>query len=616
MKKLYFALIAILCAVTANAATLYLKPNANWLTDGARFAAYFFGNGEKWVSMTDSDSDGIYEVEAPEGYPNVIFCRMNPSTTDNNWDNKWNQTADLTVPTDNKVLYTVAANTWDNGGGAWSSIGALEAPTFSVPAGIFADSFQVSISTKYDNAIIKYSINGSDYADYSAPITISETSTVKAYAHVEGYEYAEAEVTYTKQTSDFTETTLYLTPGEWSSDNAWFAAYFYGNGDTWVKLEKFNDTMYKLEVPNGGYTSLIFTRMNPNGAIMSWDYRWNQTVDLSIPTDGTNNFTITEPWPEDGGAKGEWSVYNGGTEVVPTLTFEGGEVLYLLPSSQWKADNAWFAMYVYGENNTNAWATCSDADGDGLYEVEIPEGTWTNLIFTRMNPEFTETGWNNGDEDETGAAKRVWGQTGDLFYDGTNNEYVIQGWNYGAWTVYSESAAYVDLYVNDQIGWDTLSVYAYETGVSGDDLDLPFFGWPGMTSYKEMTFSDVVYVEDGVEVNKATYKVFRFPSSMRMYMLIFNNGISGDGQLQIDVQEAITADKYYYFRIWNEGTAEEPSFKYELVTELMTGVENIEVENVNAPVEYYNFQGVRVANPENGMFIRVQGGKATKVILK
>ena len=44
------------------------------------------------------------------------------------------------------------------------------------------------------------------------------------------------------------------------------------------------------------------------------------------------------------------------------------------------------------------------------------------------------------------------------------------------------------------------------------------------------------------------------------------------------------------------------------------GVENVEIDN-NAPIEYYNLQGVKVANPENGVFIKVQGGKATKVIL-
>ena len=121
---------------------LYLKPNANWKVDNARFAAYFFGNGEKWVSMTDEDGDGYYEVEAPEGYPNVIFCRMNPSATANNWDNKWNQTADLTIPTDGKNLFTIPGDWWDNadnsnwstytpaaGGGEGGEGGGTETPT-------------------------------------------------------------------------------------------------------------------------------------------------------------------------------------------------------------------------------------------------------------------------------------------------------------------------------------------------------------------------------------------------------------------------------------------------------------------------------------------------------
>ncbi|MBR1958195.1 MAG: fimbrillin family protein [Tidjanibacter sp.] len=105
--------------VTEN--VLYLSPNTNWKADGARFAAYFFGDGDAWVSMTDSDADGIYEVNIPVGgYTSVIFCRMNPNTTANNWDNKWNQTADLTVPTDGTNLYTVAEGAWDKGEGAWS----------------------------------------------------------------------------------------------------------------------------------------------------------------------------------------------------------------------------------------------------------------------------------------------------------------------------------------------------------------------------------------------------------------------------------------------------------------------------------------------------------------
>lgn len=104
----------------ATPAKLYLTPNANWKADNARFAAYFFGNGETWVSMTDADKDGIYECTVPTGYPSVIFCRMDPAKTANNWNSKWNQTGDLSVPTDGNDYYTVKENTWDKGGGTWS----------------------------------------------------------------------------------------------------------------------------------------------------------------------------------------------------------------------------------------------------------------------------------------------------------------------------------------------------------------------------------------------------------------------------------------------------------------------------------------------------------------
>jgi hypothetical protein len=47
-----------------------------------------------------------------------------------------------------------------------------------------------------------------------------------------------------------------------------------------------------------------------------------------------------------------------------------------------------------------------------------------------------------------------------------------------------------------------------------------------------------------------------------------------------------------------------------------SGVAAIATDNVNAPVVYYNLQGQRVANPENGLFIRVQGSKVEKVAIR
>ncbi len=49
-----------------------------------------------------------------------------------------------------------------------------------------------------------------------------------------------------------------------------------------------------------------------------------------------------------------------------------------------------------------------------------------------------------------------------------------------------------------------------------------------------------------------------------------------------------------------------------------SGVNNVVVdaEDANAPVEYYNLNGVRVANPENGLYIVKQGTKVSKQFIK
>ena len=101
---------------------IYLKPNSNWTTDGARFAAYFFQDGKEniWHSMMVADAD-TYWCDVPEGYTNVIFCRMNPNTADNNWNEGfWGmQTNNLTIPTNTNDLYTITDGQ-NNPTGSWS----------------------------------------------------------------------------------------------------------------------------------------------------------------------------------------------------------------------------------------------------------------------------------------------------------------------------------------------------------------------------------------------------------------------------------------------------------------------------------------------------------------
>lgn len=125
------------CSETSATATItiaadnivYLRPNSNWQQNNARFAVYYWdASNAGWADMTRvSECEEVYMAQIPANYTNIIFCRMNPSATDNNWDNKWNQTVDCEVK--NTQLYTIAEGAWDKGDGSWST---YTPATFSV----------------------------------------------------------------------------------------------------------------------------------------------------------------------------------------------------------------------------------------------------------------------------------------------------------------------------------------------------------------------------------------------------------------------------------------------------------------------------------------------------
>lgn len=117
--------------IYAEEGWVYLKPNSNWTQAGARFAIYFYGNGDTWVSMTKVEGTNYYGVKISDiiskGYTGMIFCRMNPGNAANNWNNKWNQSGDLDVSdfTSGKNCFTVASGSWDGATTTWSTVDKL-----------------------------------------------------------------------------------------------------------------------------------------------------------------------------------------------------------------------------------------------------------------------------------------------------------------------------------------------------------------------------------------------------------------------------------------------------------------------------------------------------------
>lgn len=58
-------------------------------------------------------------------------------------------------------------------------------------------------------------------------------------------------------------------------------------------------------------------------------------------------------------------------------------MLYFVPSSNFKSDNARFAVYYYSDN-ANEWVSMTK-NADGRYEALYKEG-YTGVIFVRMDP--------------------------------------------------------------------------------------------------------------------------------------------------------------------------------------------------------------------------------------
>ena len=187
--------------------TLYLKPNSNWKADNARFAAYTFGNGDKWIDMIELGCTGIYSCDIPETYPNVIFCRMDPNIQTNGWDNDgnnmWNQTSDLTISTNENKLYTVAEGAWDKGDGSWS--------TYAATCEIITNAGE----------------GGTITVSPSSPVDINTDVTITIVPD-EGYAFASGDITIGTQTKEtITETTSNATICGPTTINATFSRIQY-----------------------------------------------------------------------------------------------------------------------------------------------------------------------------------------------------------------------------------------------------------------------------------------------------------------------------------------------------------------------------------------------------
>lgn len=109
-----------------------------------------------------------------------------------------------------------------------------------------------------------------------------------------------------------------------------------------------------------------------------------------------------------------------------------------------------------------------------------------------------------------------------------------------------------------------------------------------------------LYVSAGEQGGSRTPRVYEFT--------LFGSKASSQSGIKARAAAAAPSfDSYYVVEAYNSGSE---------IGGLNTGVDSIETD-ADAEAEYYDLQGMRVANPRSGnVYIVIRGGKASKQIMR
>ena len=285
----------------AASKTLYLDTSANtgWENDNAVMRAVFFNSATneagRHIVQAAKVADHLYAVAVPSNYAKVQWWRGDP----NDVGTPWNYGNDVSIPTDNNIACKIKDGAFNNN-----------------------DEWVASSSTTTTHTYYEYdSTNGKDNAYITDINTTDKTANLSYYDQASG-KYVQSQnnikgffpFDYNNVISaPYDVKKVYLNLNNiWNTENnAVFYAYFMGGSGfpKWVPMTLDNTVnYYSCEIPSGA-TGVIFVRQNSQGAnFPSWDSKYNQTNDLSIPTDQKVIYKITG-WGTDK-STGEWTSSN------------------------------------------------------------------------------------------------------------------------------------------------------------------------------------------------------------------------------------------------------------------------------------------------------------------
>ena len=374
-----FSMLITLLPTTVSAEgttkTIYLKAGV-WDTADAWFDAWVWGSSQPdaWYTFVDDDADGVYSIEVPADATGMKILRKDPASKEHNW-NEWNNSGDLTI-SGSYNCYEITG--WGSGSadGQWITF-TYVAPTFTVAgeAGLCGTAWDVSDTANdmtenasglyekvYTNVAVgtyqfKVARNhswGKSWGDPAGPggnaqveVATGGSTVTITFAPATGAITTEVVEPVVEYTVTFNGTNV-------TSDGA-------------ATVEEGKDYIATLTPAEG--------------------YKLPETVEVTVGgTAVTPAYDATTGALTVAAVTGDVVITAEGVEEVPAT------ITIYLKAGVWDVDGAWMVAEVGSDRYR-----MTDANLDGIYEVEIPADA-TSITFYRMantTTSVTGTSWNN-----------------------------------------------------------------------------------------------------------------------------------------------------------------------------------------------------------------------------
>ncbi len=361
-------------------------------------AKYTNNATETWIDLTVVDREyDVYTAQILSGVSTIILVRMNGESSENNWNNKWNQTADITTINDNSLYTITGMNNGSYNYSSYSYNSGHSISTYTPSTYIISAGDAIAFGTIHEQATKTFTLtntgtgalknisivsDNSNFTITNAPTELaagaSQEVTVTMLADQEGEQtgnitisaqWAENVVLGVSGTyAEAANMTIYLNTGannEWGASNAQFVAWYWGNNIS-GKAVVFNavagETNTYSAVISGQATGVKLYRVasasadfNPNNSSF-----WNESYDLT-PADNAL-FTFSS-WVD----KSTYTNFTTGNfeatgfvETFDGLTTNDSYTLNHSELPDWTISSGWGAfksgndviLYNYGNDGT------------------------------------------------------------------------------------------------------------------------------------------------------------------------------------------------------------------------------------------------------------------------